>query len=150
MEARPARGRIVVGVDGSDPALRALVWARDEAVVRGSTLHVVHAWSPPPPVTEIGAMVSPGDDELYEKLAQEVLSDACATIAADSPISLTIESSAVRGYPSSVLLDAAAEADLLVVGSRGRGGFAELLLGSVSHQCLHHATSAVVVVPHRG
>ncbi len=95
-------------------------------------------------------MVSPGDDELYEKLAQEVLSDACATIAADSPISLTIESSAVRGYPSSVLLDAAAEADLLVVGSRGRGGFAELLLGSVSHQCLHHATSAVVVVPHRG
>jgi nucleotide-binding universal stress UspA family protein len=147
MEARPARGRIVVGVDGSDSARQALAWARDEAVLRGAGLRVVHAWSPPPPVTEIGVMVSPGDDETYEKLAQEVLSDACATIAADSPASLTIESSAVRGYPSSVLLHAATEADLLVVGSRGRGGFAELLLGSVSHQCVHHADGPVAVIP---
>lgn len=147
MEASIARRRIVVGVDGSDEARHALAWARDEAVLRGTALRVVHAWSPPPPVTEISAMASPGDDELYEKLAQEVLIDACTTMSADSPASLTIESSAVRGYPSSVLLDEAAEADLLVVGSRGRGGFAGLLLGSVSHQCVHHADGPVAVVP---
>jgi len=139
-------GRIVVGVDGSAEALHALAWARDEAVLREAALEVVHAWAPPAPVSEIAAMASHVEEATYERLAHEVLEHACSSILTDAP-TISIESEAVRGYPSSVLLERAAEADLLVVGSRGRGGFASLLLGSVSHQCVHHATSPVAVIP---
>lgn len=92
-------------------------------------------------------MAAPIDGQVYETLAEEVLQQACASISSDSPAALTIESEVVRGYTSSVLLEHAADADLLVVGSRGRGGFTSLLLGSVSHQCVHHATGPVAVIP---
>lgn len=87
------------------------------------------------------------DERAYEEVARDVLEQACASISADSPPTLTIDSEIVRGYPSSVLLEHAAEADLLVVGSRGRSGFASLLLGSVSHQCVQHAKGPVAVIP---
>ncbi len=145
MEASTAR--IVVGIDGSAEALHALAWARDEAVLRGATLRVIHVWSPPAPVSEIAAMITPVDEKIYEALAREVLEQSCASISSDSPVTLTIESEVVRGYTSTVLLEQAADADLLVVGSRGRGGFTSLLLGSVSHQCVHHATKPVAVIP---
>lgn len=145
MDARAER--IVVGVDGSPEALHALAWARDEAVLRGATLHLVHAWAPPAPVSEIAAMAAAIDDKAYEAAANDVLEHARASITTESPESLTIESEVIRGYPSSVLLDSATDADLLVIGSRGRGGFTSLLLGSVSHQCVHHATMPVAVVP---
>ncbi|MGQ0432169.1 MAG: universal stress protein [Microthrixaceae bacterium] len=147
MEAAPRRDRIVVGVDGSDQARHALAWARDEAVIRSAALHVVHAWAPPVPVSEIAAMASPVDETRYEACAHEVLDAACATISVGTPESLVVESTVVRGYPSTVLLEHAADADLLVVGSRGRGGFSGLLLGSVSHQCVHHATRPIAVIP---
>lgn len=140
-------GRIVVGIDGSSEALHALAWARDEAVLRGAALHVVHAWSPPAPVSEIAAMATAIDDKAYEEIAQDVLDNAIASISADSPATLTVDLALVRGYPSSVLLDEAADADLLVLGSRGRGGFASLLLGSVTHQCVQHTTIPVAVIP---
>lgn len=145
MDANAAR--IVVGVDGSAEAHHALAWARDEAVLRGATLHVVHAWSPPAPVSELAVMATQIDEKAYERAAQEVLEQACSSISADSPATLTVESEVVRGYPSSVLLEHAADADLLVVGSRGRGGFASLLLGSVSHQCVQHSSMPVAVIP---
>lgn len=138
---------IVVGVDGSPEAHHALAWAVGEATRRRASLSLVHAWSPPAPVSEIVAMTAPFDEEVFGKLADEVLDDALATIAATSSSLPHVEASAVRGYPSSVLLDRASTADLLVVGSRGRGGIADLVLGSVSHQCVHHATRPVAVIP---
>lgn len=146
MESSAAPCDIVVGVDGSDEAHHALAWAVGEAARRGASLEVVHAWSTPAPVSEIAAMTAEFDDEVFEKLADEVLGEALALVA-DTTSVTRIESSAVRGYPSSVLLDRASAADLLVVGSRGRGGIADLLLGSVSHQCVHHATRPVAVIP---
>lgn len=146
METGSVGWRVVVGVDDSDEARHALAWSQDEAALRGGELHVVHAWAPYAPVSEVAAM-APVDDELYEKAARAVLEGALATIAPDTPGNLTLESSAVRGYPSSVLLEQAADADLLVVGGRGRGGFTGLLLGSVSQQCVHHARTPVAVVP---
>lgn len=140
-------GRIVVGVDDSPQAHHALQWARDEALLRGAALEVVHVWAPPAPVSEIAAMATSIDEGVYEAAAQAVLEGALATISSDVPAGVVVEPQLLRGYTSSVLLERAAHADLLVVGSRGRGGFASLLLGSVSHQCVHHATGPVAVIP---
>jgi nucleotide-binding universal stress UspA family protein len=137
----------VVGVDGSDASRRALAWAIDEAARWGAELDVVHAWDVPlvivPPPTSLTYDV---DRHAPERAAQHVL-DTCvesAHVPADSTV--RIERILVRDRPSPALLEAAKGADLLVVGSRGHGGFTGLLLGSVSSQCLHHAGCPVVVV----
>ena len=136
--------RIVVGVDGSDVALRALRWAADEARVRGATLEVVHAWELPslvaPPFT--GVSLEPG---LFEDAGRSVLDAAVEAVGVDD--GLKIDPRLVRGGAARVILEAAEGADLVVIGSRGLGGFAGLLLGSVSHQVVHHATCPTVVVP---
>ena len=136
---------IVVGVDGSGQSREALRWALEEARLRGTGVHVVHAWSLP-----IGG-VSPGlgasfDAELLdglrrdaEQLVERVLADV-----ADAGVEL--ESSVAEGPAAPALVEAADGADLLVVGSRGHGGFAGLLLGSVSQQAAHHAPCPVVIV----
>lgn len=139
--------RIVTGVDGSDASRHALAWAIDEAARWGAQLDVVHAWDVP--FVVVPPPVSPTYDrdlDAAERGAQQVL-DSCvdgAQLPAGS--ALRIERILVRDRPAAALLDVAKGADLLVVGNRGRGGFADLLLGSVSSQCLHHATCPVVVV----
>lgn len=138
---------IVVGVDGSDAAQDALRWATAEARVHGAQLRVVHAWQfPYAGVSPYGGMsIDPADVEVA---ARQVLDEAVG--AADlTGLASPPESVLLSRPPSEALVDAADGADLLVVGSRGRGGFSELLLGSISHQVATHATCPVVIVRHQ-
>lgn len=138
--------RIVVGVDGSDGADAALEWALDEGRLRGAELDVIHAFYLFPDLTEAAVLT---DEPDMVAQAEELLRKAVEPAVATRP-GLTVQTRAVQGPVARTLLDAAADADLLVVGSRGRGGFAGLLLGSVSQQCVHHAPCPVVVVPAPG
>jgi nucleotide-binding universal stress UspA family protein len=148
-------GTVVVGVDGSPGARKALAWAVDEARLRRCSLRVVHAWMVPlidamPEPWAIGSpAIGPSDDEVYEHLvavAKGVLDEALEEAKGWAP-ELEIEGELVEARAAGALIAAAGDAELLVVGSRGRGGFGGLLLGSVSAQCVHHASCPVVVVP---
>jgi nucleotide-binding universal stress UspA family protein len=136
---------IVVGVDGSEASKEALRWALEEAPVRGSSLRVVYAWLSP----QIGGRgyIPPDvlDPELLRQTAQERLDGFVAEVVGESP-GVEIERVVDEGPAAQVLVEAAKKAELLVVGSRGHGGFAGLLLGSVSQQCAHHASCPVVIV----
>jgi len=138
--------RIVAGVDGSPASLAALQWAVRQAGLTGGTVEAVIAWQYPAAATGYAwapiAVVEPAG---YEEQAQKVVADAVSgvdTAGCDVHISTRIQ----EGYAAQVLIDAAADADLLVVGSRGHGGFAGALLGSVSLHCVHHAACPVVVI----
>ena len=148
-------GKVVVGVDGSPGSLRALEWALDEARIRRASLHVVHAWMLPlidalPEPWAVGSPpMGPSDEEVHdhvEKAARAALAAAVDRARSAEP-GLEIHGELIESRPARALLEAADDADLLVVGSRGRGCFAGLLLGSVSAQCVHHARCPVVVVP---
>jgi len=140
------RGVVVVGIDGSAGAAAALGWAAAEARLRGSRLLIVHAWVPI--YTDVllggplGGFSRVGTIDMH-KAAEALLENATAELDAEG---VEIECRAVEGGAPEVLVAAAAEAGLLVVGSRGHGGFAGLLLGSVSQQCAHHARCPVVIV----
>jgi nucleotide-binding universal stress UspA family protein len=139
--------RIIVGVDGSAPSVEALRWAVAEATAHAADLVAMVAWEFPfvPSGPGAGFYVGPTADELGDE-AERHLAEAVAQVDL-GPVRVTriIE----YGSPARVLLDAAADADLLVVGDRGHGGFAGLLLGSVSQQCATHAVCPTVVVPYR-
>jgi nucleotide-binding universal stress UspA family protein len=138
---------IVVGVDGSEESKRALRWAVEEAALRHVPVRAVYAWTPPLVPGALGFAVLPAADlDAVREGAVELLDAAVDEVVDGSGVEVT--RAAVQGAPAKVLLQAAEEADLLVVGTRGHGGFAELLLGSVSQQCAHHATCPVVVIPH--
>jgi len=140
-------GVIVVGVDGSDFADAALAWALEEAVVRRDIVRVVHAWQYLPMVAEpMAALPSTPFDELA-KAAEAVAIEAVGRVTGGTEPAAPIELRVVEGPAGTALLDAAVDAELIVVGSRGRGGFAGLLLGSVSQQVTHHARCPVVVLP---
>lgn len=139
---------IVVGVDGSTSAQAALRFALAEARRRGATLRAVAAWHLP--VAAYGGAFVPPDPELASELepgVRRTLERALAD-AGDEAEGVEVEPVVREGAPARVLLEEAGEADLLVVGSRGLGGFRGLLLGSVSQQCSHHAPCPVVIVPH--
>lgn len=136
--------RIVVGVDGSGPSLAALRWAVDEGRRRGAAVEAVHAWSYPAVTSVAGLVPRPAaaHDDLAAE-AQAVLDDPCDALG---PEGAGVARVLQEGPVARCLLEAAEGADLLVVGSRGRGGFAGLLLGSVSQQVAHHAPCPVVIV----
>lgn len=146
-------GRIVVGYDGSAPARRALDWAADEAASRAASLEVVYAWQMDDlreAVAQAGSVeagaVAPSPDP-YERAAQAVLDGALASVrerVPDATGTAVHQSAAYALLQEAGRLDAAA--DLLVVGSRGTGGFAGLVLGSTSDQVSRHATCTVVVL----
>jgi nucleotide-binding universal stress UspA family protein len=145
--------KIVVGVDGSEGAAQALRWALGEARLRGASLRVVHAWSVPLvlSIPSAGAFGVPEPAESIQQVraalhkeADNVLEAALHGIEADD---IEVQAEVVEGKPARVLMEAAADADLLVVGSRGLGGFTGLLLGSISQQCAHHAPCPLVIVP---
>jgi nucleotide-binding universal stress UspA family protein len=139
-------GRIVVGVDGSAGSLAALRWAVDEAARRGDGVEAVHAWHEPYLVAAGGyALPVMAVDDL-RATAEGTLEGAVRDATAEHP-DVPVERLVVEGRAATVLLDVATGADLLVVGSRGHGGFAGLLLGSVSQQCAHHAPCPLVIVP---
>jgi len=143
--AAPDAGRIVVGVDGSARSMAALQWALDEARLRGAFVHAVMAWQHVQPYGEsLGLGLSLDDhDALASAAAAEVARLGEQTRSAD--VSTTW--AAVEGHPAWVLVAAADDADLLVVGARGHGGFVGMLLGSVSQHLLSHARCPVVVIP---
>ena len=140
-------GRIVVGIDGSPESVQALRWALAEAKLRGAELRVVHTWTYP--YIAAGPGLDPGLDadmiDNAERLATELVTRQLDELG-DETLGVDIERAIVEGGPAPALLEAAEGADLLVVGSRGRGGFTGLLLGSVSQQCAHHAPCPVVIV----
>jgi nucleotide-binding universal stress UspA family protein len=138
--------RIVAGVDGSPSSLAALRWAVQQARLTGATVDAVIAWHYPVLAVPVGpAPAAILDTADFEKAADEVLTDAISA-AVESSSDVRVNAQVKEGNAAQVLLDAAAGADLLVVGSRGHGGFAEALLGSVSQHCVHHAPCAVVIV----
>ena len=136
--------RVVVGIDGSEASARALGWAFQEARRRDATLDVVYAWHLPP-AGGYPYLAGYLDIGLFQADAQRVLDVTLSRqnlhgVEGVHPI--LIQDGAARA-----LLDTAKGADLLVVGSRGHGGFTGLLLGSVSHQVALHAPCPVVIVP---
>lgn len=140
-------GTVVVGVDDSAGAARALDWAVHEAGVHGWDVHAVLAWELP----TAGALSldpMPVDVDALAEGAAATIDRALAPFRelADR-LGVALEGEAVQGHPRHVLLERARDADLLVVGSRGRGGFVGLLLGSVSSYCAKHATGPVAVIP---
>jgi nucleotide-binding universal stress UspA family protein len=137
--------RIVVGVDGSTSSKEALRWALDEARLRGATLRVVYAWKMPLYVGNGFAPVAIPGRKALRAAAVARLDEAVATALRDVH-DVRIERKAVEGSAASVLLEEADGANLLVIGSRGHGGFAGLLLGSVGQQCASHAQCPVVIV----
>lgn len=137
-----ARERIVVGVDGSESAQWALRWAISEARRREATLEVVHAWRRIPISDYFVNEPEPGGSARF---AQAVLDQA---VDAEDTAGITVERKLVPGTAAYALIHEAKGAALLVVGSRGRGGFSGLLLGSVSQQAAHHAPCPVVIIPH--
>lgn len=134
-------GRIVVGVDGSAPSAQAVRWAVALAKLTGQQVHAVSAWTPPT-AYGWGPII---DDTDWEDNARNVLAEAVKEALDDADAAL-VSQDVVHGHPAQVLLDAAAGADLLVVGNRGRGGFAGLLLGSVSRHVSANAPCPVLVV----
>ena len=136
---------VVVGVDGSPGSAIALRFALEEARLRGATLHVVGAWQIPALAYAEGGGAGMGD--LGAELgtgAGQALDDALAGVDVGD---VAVEQHVLEGHPARVLLDAGAGADLIVVGSRGLGGFARMLLGSVGQEVTHHAPCPTVIVP---
>jgi nucleotide-binding universal stress UspA family protein len=140
--------RIVVGIDGSDTSRQALAWAVREAGTHGGRVEAVTTWHLPYPEMYPYGVAAGEDKELHERQAREVL-DGVVDGTDTAGLAEPVERIVACGHPASTLVDMAKGADLLVVGSRGRGGFAGLLLGSVSTYCVHHAACPVLVVrPH--
>lgn len=137
-------GRIVVGIDGSETSRHALRWAADEARVRGARLEVAMAWHLPDAAAAPSVNVRSGDEIEADVLAEveKLVAEEGLTEGGDPRTSVR----ALGGPAAEQLVQEATGADLLVVGSRGRGAFRGMLLGSVSLHCASHATCPVVVV----
>jgi nucleotide-binding universal stress UspA family protein len=142
---KPVRA-VTVGVDGSAGSMAAMRWALGEARLRKAPLRIIHVFSYGYIGGANGYMgsmsVDVGD---LNRAAEEVLESVTREVIA-SNTDLEISREVIEGFAPSVLVGAVTAGDLLVVGSRGHGGFLELLLGSVSQQCVHHSPCPVVVV----
>lgn len=140
---------IVVGIDGSAHSERALIWAMKEAAIRHAPLTVLTVHQAMKSQAT-GQPISFEEDkpalERARVVADEMVQKAASQLGEQRPGPVSVR--VVDDSPARALIDASKEADMLVVGSRGSGGFARLLLGSVSTQVTHHASSPVVVVPH--
>lgn len=134
--------RVVVGIDGSAASLRALRWAVRYAERTGAVVEALHAWWIPP-TYGVPVGVLPG--ETFAETAERALRGSVDEVL-EGRTDLQVEPVAEMGYPPKVLVEHAKQADLLVVGSRGRGGLSGTLLGSVSLHCVSHAACPVVVV----
>jgi len=137
---------IVVGIDGSGHSQRALEWAIKEAAIRQAPLTVIHVhqamagWN--------GGIASfPDDQDRTEQAGAAAQAETDKVLAEldARPESVTV--TAVHGFPADELIRASSDADMVVLGSRGAGGFARLLMGSVTTQVSAHATCPVLIVP---
>jgi nucleotide-binding universal stress UspA family protein len=137
--------KIVVGVDGSESSKCALRWALKQAALSGATVHAVTSWEFPAFYSWEGGPMPPDD---FEQTARQTLDDTVDEIEHEISPSTPIKRELVHGHAAQALVDAAADAELLVVGSRGHGSFYGALLGSVSQRCAQHARCPVVIVRH--
>ena len=137
---------IVVGADGSEASAEAFRFAVRQAKLEGADIRVVTAWHVPTiaygaptaaPLVSLGAVFAADAEAILGKALEDIRPDAAG---------VEINGVVREGHPAKVLLDEAKDADLLVVGSRGLGGFSGLLLGSVSHECAQRASCPVVIV----
>ena len=135
--------KIIVGVDGSAQAREALRWAIDHAD-DDDVVVIAHGWSIP---TAVGFEVPVASISEFETSAHRMVKAVQAELDHDDDDGPTVETHVVPGHAGSVLVDLSADADLVVVGSRGYGGLRSALLGSVSNFVVHHAHCPVVVVP---
>jgi nucleotide-binding universal stress UspA family protein len=147
---RTQSGHVIVGVDGSEVSTDAVGYAFAEASQRRADLTLLHAWDmsmvqDPTPLNAV-----PEDFKAFEDGRVALAAEAAVGWAEKYP-GVAVRTQVVRGRPDEALIDASSRAALVVVGSRGRGGFRELLLGSVSRGVLHGAHGPVAVVrPHPG
>lgn len=136
--------RIVVGVDGSPGGRLALKWALREAARRGGTIQAVIAWQWDGPAAAPVPDVYP---EAAKDRAVQILSRELDATMADFVTPPPVATEVVQGSPGAVLTRAAQDADLLALGSHGHGRLHRAVLGSVSEECIRHASCPVVVVP---
>ena len=147
MDHSSPSGPVIVGIDGSPASLRAARWAAAEASSWGVPLHLAHAWSVPVVEWPVPGGPTYGDAGQFRAASQEVLQQAATALrdelGSDGP---ERHLSSLEGQAAHQLIQAAIGARALVLGTRGQGGFAGLLLGSVVAACLHHARTPVVAV----
>lgn len=137
-------GRILVGVDGSPASIDAIKWAAKQAALTGDTLIAITSWSIP---ASYGVAFGGEDTIDWKQNAELALDEALQeALGADAG---SVKRLVEQGHPSYVLTEASKSADLVVVGSRGHGGFAGLVLGSVSQHVVAHAACPVVVTRHQ-
>jgi len=139
---------ITVGIDGSAHSIRALEWAIKEGAIQHVPVTVVTVHSVPASGWTGNPITLPQDATDQEKAyqaAEEMALKVTSQLGDAKPPSVTVRS--LTGFPAEELIEASRDSDVLVVGSRGAGGFARLLVGSVSNQVVHHAHCPVVVVP---
>jgi nucleotide-binding universal stress UspA family protein len=138
---------IVVGVDGSKSSRAALHWAYDEAAHHGASLTAISTWHPPalPMTPPYGTVAPEGYASQPKRDALDLLQKLIADLEAREPL-VDVRTAIEEGNPAEVLIERSKEADLMVVGSRGHGGFSGMLLGSVSQHLVAHASCPVVVV----
>jgi nucleotide-binding universal stress UspA family protein len=142
--------RIVVGVDGSHGSKVALQWAMVQARLTGATVEAVATWQDPMLYGyAYGWVPATYEGESIATITAKVLDAAIAEVSATMKQPTTVLPRVVEGHAAQVLPTAATGAELLVVGSRGHGTFAGIMLGSVSQHCVQHAPCPVVVVPQR-
>ena len=139
-EGAAVLSRIVVGVDGSPASIRALKWALDQAALTGAAVEAINAWQYP----QVLGSQAPAIGFNFSANAKQILQNAVESVGASIE---SVTTRTVLGHPVQVLVDASEGADLLVVGSRGHGGFVGMLLGSVSGQVSTYAQCPTVIVP---
>lgn len=134
---------VLVGTDGSPNAAAALQWALEYARRNHASLRVMHVWHYPYAASEVGAMMAP-PQQAFEEGARAALDEALRGLDTSDVV---VEKCVRAGDAAAVLLEESKSADTLVVGARGHGGFAGLVLGSVATHCTRHARVPTVVVP---
>jgi nucleotide-binding universal stress UspA family protein len=140
---------IVVGLDGSDGARRALDWAMQEAAVHGAPLTVVAVHEVPKSYWGGIPVTGPADESLLAKLrrpAEEMTEAAASALGDGRPATINVQ--VVSGFVVKELVQASHDADLVVLGSRRVGTFSRLVMGSVSSEVVQHSACPVVIVPH--
>lgn len=138
---------IVVGVDGSAGAMRALRWAATEAQLRNAPMHVIATWTLPVQWAQGYNTEWAVDSELLAGQANERANEMVAEVLGDNGVPDWVKIVVLEGAAAQVLVKASASAEMVVIGSRGLGGISRMLLGSVSNEVVHHATCPVVVIP---
>ncbi|QNE16974.1 universal stress protein [Kribbella qitaiheensis] len=141
----PHRPTIVVGLDGSKESMQATEFAFEQVELLGGRLVVVSAWNTPFSTYENGRGELVFDNAEVHRATEVLVAEALAGLRADHP-GAEVDVQLIPAQPARAILHAAESADLVVVGSRGRGGFTGLLLGSTSQHVLHHATCPVAIV----